>query len=159
MEQRFAIPGSKAHHDLGGRWIPADQAQHISPTIVIRRSTHTRDLRQSLLSGSMPAMSRDEAEALLRVDPEDLTAVIKFTEAYALSVVSENSQARTVQVEGTLLDVGQAFGIDIECRVDPEGREYLSYQGALTIPADLEGVIEAVLGIDQRPIARRGAAQ
>lgn len=159
MEQRFAIPGSEAHHEEGVRWIPADQTQQISPTTVIRRSTRTTDLRQALLSGSLPSMSREEAEAFLRVDPADLSAVVKFAETYMLTVVAQNAHARTVQVEGTLLDVGQAFGVEIEQCVDLEGRQYLSYQGPLTVPADLEDVIEAVLGLDQRPVARRGAAQ
>jgi len=35
------------------------------------------------------------------------------------------------------------------------GRNYICYEGALSIPAELEGVIVAVLGLDERPVARR----
>ena len=55
--------------------------------------------------------------------------------------------------------VGQAFGVAIQWRVDLESRKYLSYQGPLTVPANLAGIVEAVLGLDQRPVARHGVGR
>jgi kumamolisin len=86
-----------------------------------------------------------------------LAAVLSFTRANGLQVIAQNAGARTVQIEGTTTQIGQAFGVTIEWRVDPKGQKYLSYQGALTLPAELTGIVEAVLGLDQRPIARHSA--
>jgi kumamolisin len=102
-------------------------------------------------------MSREEAENLLRVDRADLAAVLEFVHGYGLKVVAESAEARTVHVEGSVLRVGQAFGVEIQWRVDAEGRKYLSYEGELMVPDELAGIVEAVLGLDQRPVARHGA--
>ena len=153
MEQRVAIPGSAAFHTSGGSWLPVDAGLTISPTIVIRRAKRAGDVSEQLLSGSL-RMSRDEAEAFLRVDPADLAAVQAFAQGYGLRVIAENAEARTVQVEGSVTQVGQAFGVEIKLRVDAQGQKYLSYRGELTVPGDLAGIVMAVLGLDQRPVAR-----
>jgi kumamolisin len=158
MEHRFAVPGSEPNHTSGGSWLPVDADQQISPTIVIRRPQRAGDLSQKLLSGSLRQMSRAEAQNLLRVDPADLAAVETFVKDYGLTIVAENADARTVHVEGSVVQVGQAFGVTLEWRIDPQGRKYLSYLGALTVPAELAGIVEAVLGLDLRPIARRRRA-
>ena len=105
-------------------------------------------------------MSREQAENLLRVDPTDLAVVLRFARTEGLQVIAQNAEARTVQIEGTTTQIGAAFGVTIQWRTDPsapKGQKYLSYQGALTLPAELSGVVEAVLGLDQRPIARHAA--
>jgi kumamolisin len=151
---RVAIPGSEAIPAIGGSWLPVDADQQISPTIVIRRPKRAGDVSGKLLAGSLPQMSREEAESFMRVDPADLAAVHAFVEGYGLTVTAENAAARTVHVEGSVMLVGQAFGVEIEWRVDAEERKYLSYQGELTVPEDLAGIVTAVLGLDQRPVAR-----
>jgi kumamolisin len=104
-------------------------------------------------------MSREEAAQFLRASPADLAAVRAFVQEYGLKIVSEDAEARIVRIEGSLAQIGKAFGVEIQLRTDQNCKEYLSYQGALTMPASLQGVIEAVLGLDQRPIARRAAGQ
>ncbi len=116
-------------------------------------------MAQDLLSGSARRLSREEASQFLRADPADLAAVRAFVHEYGLKIVSENAEARTLRVEGSLAQVGKAFGVYLQLRTDEHGKEYLSYHGPLTIPAALEGKVDAVLGLDQRPIARRGAGQ
>lgn len=159
MEQRYEITGSEASHGKGGSWQAADQNRQISPTIVFRRQQGAGEMAQDLLSGSARRMSREEASQFLRADPADLAAVRAFVHEYGLKIVSENAEARTLRVEGSLEQVGQAFGVQIELRIDEHGKEYLSYRGPLSIPAVVNGMVEAVLGLDQRPIARRGAGQ
>jgi kumamolisin len=136
--QRFAIPGSENSHESGGSWLCTVADQRTSPTIFIRR----------------PQLSRE----LLSADPGDLAAVRAFVRDNGLKILAENAEARTVRVEGTVVQVGKAFGVDIEWRIDEQGRKYLSYRGALTVPTELNGIVAAVLGLDQRPVARRGAA-
>ena len=157
---RVEIPGSEVNHGTGGSWLPVDADLLICPTIVIRRPKRAGDLSQELLSGSFRQMKREDAEKLLRVDPADLAAVHAFLGGYGLTVTTENADARTVHIEGSVMRMGQAFGVEIQWRIDPPGRKYLSYQGGLTVPAELAGIVEAVLGLDQRPVARsRGAGE
>jgi len=159
VEQRYEIPGSETSHGKGGSWQAADQNQQISPTIVFRRQQGAGEMAEDLLSGSARRMSREEASQFLRADPADLAAVRAFVHEYGLKIVSENAEARTLRVEGSLEQVGQAFGVTLERRIDEHGKAYLSYRGPLSMPAVVNGMVEAVLGLDQRPIARRGAGQ
>jgi len=158
MEPRIAIPGSQASQTGDESWVPAEADQQISPTIVIRRPPGAGDLSQRLLSGSWRQMSRAETEKFLRAEPADLAAVRAFAQRYELSVIAENADARTVQVKGSTLQAGKAFGADIGWRLEPDGQRYLSYRGALTVPVELAGIVKAVLGLDQRPVAKRDAA-
>ncbi len=137
VEERAAIPGSEVRHEDGGTWLPAAADQHVSPTVVIRRPP----------TGGM------------RADPADWTAVLAFAEEFGLTVSNEKPEARMLHVEGSLAQIGKAFGVEVQQRVDAQGRSYLSYQGSLTLPRPLEGIVEAVLGLDQRPIARPRGAQ
>lgn len=155
MAQRCAIQGSEAIHLAGGDWLPAQPEQTITVTILIRKPARAGEVGQKLLSGSWPAMSRAEAENLLRVEPSDLAAVRAFAQKAGLTVLAENAEARTIQLEGSLAQTGRAFGVDLAWRIDPAGQKYLSYQGHLTVPQELSEIVEAVLGLDQRPIARR----
>ena len=160
MKLRFVIPGSEASHTSGGSWLPVSADQKISPTIIIRRPPGAREVSQELLSGSWRPVSREQAENLLRVDPTDLAVVLRFARTEGLQVIAQNAEARTVQIEGTTAQIGEAFGVTIKWRTDPsapKGQKYLSYQGELTLPAELNGIVEAVLGLDQRPIARHSA--
>jgi len=157
MAPRVAIPGSEVNLQSGGSWIPADSNEQITATIILRRPTHAADLSHQLLSGTLPSMTREQAADYMRVDPNDLAAVRAFTQTYGLAVVTENAEARTIQVRGSVTQIGQAFGVAIAVQVDPEGRQYLSYQGALSVPENLAGVVEAVLGLDRRPVDRRRA--
>jgi kumamolisin len=95
----------------------------------------------------------------MRADPSDWTAVEAFAQEFGLTVSNEKPDARLLHVGGSLAQIGKAFGVEIQQRVDAQGRSYLSYQGSLSIPRPLEGIVEAVLGLDQRPIARPRGAQ
>jgi kumamolisin len=154
VEQRVAILGSEANHNAGGSWRSADANQQASVTIVLRRPQGAIGT-QDLLSASTRRMSREEATEYLRANPGDLAAVRSFVSEYGLKIVSENADARTVRLEGPLNKLAKAFNVDIQLRTDERGQEYLSYQGAVTIPATLAGIVQAVLGLDQRPIAHR----
>jgi len=159
MENSFVLPGSEASHAEGGSWLPANADEVIRATIIIRRPAGAGDVSQQLLSGSFPQMTREQAEAFMRVAPADLATVRSFAQSNELRVIGENAEARTIQVEGNLAQMGRAFGVKIEERIATDGKHYLSYQGPIMLPKTVTGIITAVLGLDQRPLAKRGASQ
>ena len=59
---------------------------------------------------------------------------------------------------GTIAQMDAAFGVDVKWRIDEQGRKYLSYAGQISLPEALKGVVQAVLGLDQRPAARPATA-
>ncbi len=157
-EQRFNIAGSAPSHQSGGKWVSADPNLVVSVTLVIRRPAMAEDMSGQLLSGTLPAKSRDEMEKSLSADAADLEAVRNFTREHQLTVVTESAAARTVRVTGAIAQMDAAFGVDVKWRIDEQGRKYLSYTGQISLPETLKGVVQAVLGLDQRPAARPATA-
>jgi kumamolisin len=126
----------------------ADPNQTLAATVVVRRPP----------TGSLPAnaaaLPREQVEQALSANPDDLAAVRKFASAHNLKVTKENPPARTLHVEGTVEQLDKAFGVNICWCHQDDGLQYLGYEGQIVLPPELEGIVEAVLGLDQRPVAR-----
>src|ERR1700758_4562242 len=60
---------------------------------------------------------------------------------------------RTIKLSGTVQAFNDAFGANLRRYAHASG-SYRCRTGALTIPADLDGIIEGVLGLDNRPQAK-----
>lgn len=74
-----------------------------------------------------------------------------------LTVRELSLERRAVVLSGTLANVTEAFGADFDSLVvfqTPDGDRYRGRRGALYIPAHLDGVIQGVFGIDNRPQVR-----
>jgi hypothetical protein len=141
--ERFEIAGSAVRRSESVRRVrPADPKQIVNVTIVIRRPS-------SAPSGT----TREEIEQSLSADAGDISAVDGFVRRAGLSVGEVSAAKRTMQVEGTAQSFNLAFGIELAYFDGPNG-SYLSYDGPLTVPAELDGRIAAVLGLHQEPIAR-----
>ncbi len=147
-DERVPIPGSAPEH--GTETAPISTlppGQLITVTIVLRRPPAAPDFGETLLSGE--SISRDDASRFMDADPADVDAVRNFAGAYDLSVSDVNPASRTVKVTGTKTSLESAFGI----RLGSVGGAR-TYSGPLTVPAALAGKIVAVLGLDNRAIAR-----
>ena len=151
---RVVLPGSSLSREGREHWISAaDPGQEITATIVLRRRASAAKLGEQLLAGTAQRVSREEA-AEIGADPQELAAIKEFAESNGLKTVGENAAARTLRVEGTVQQMESVFGVQLAWFEDAEGHRFLSYQGAISIPERLQGVIVAVLGLDRRPAAQ-----
>ena len=128
----------------------------MTATILVRRRLDSGSSApvEAILRGEAPALSRKEAAALVGADPTDMERVTSFVTAEGLTILEADLARRAVRVEGTVSGMEAAFGARLRaCEVG--NREYIYYEGPLSIPADLEGIIVGVLGLDQRPVAPR----
>lgn len=153
-DQRAVIPGSDVTHGAEACWSPAPCDMHLGVTIYLRPGNNIS--AEELLSGQFQPLSREEATSKFGAKSQEMEAVRAFAEAHGLHVTAESAAARTVHVEGTVAQMGSAFGVKIGLVRGKAQGNCISYEGALTVPAPLECVIVAVLGLDQRPIARHG---
>jgi kumamolisin len=131
-----------------------DPDQQITATIVLRRRASAAKLGEELLAGTAQRVPREKA-AEIGADPQDIAAVCAFLERNGLKILSENAAARTIRIEGTIQQMEHAFGVQMAWFENEQGKRYLSYRGTISIPESLRAVIVAVLGLDQRPVARR----
>lgn len=151
---RVTLFGSTSPREDQQQWVAAaDPNQRIVVTVTVRRRASAATLGEELLSGTAQPLPREEA-AEIGADPQDVAAVRDFVVSNGLTIVRENLAARTLRIEGTVQQMDAAFGVQLAWFQNPEGQRFLSHQGAISIPESLQGVIVAVLGLDQRPAAR-----
>jgi len=133
----------------------APPSKRLEATILVRRrpSAAAQERIAQVMRGDAPAIPREQAAEFLGTDPEDLQRVADFAGSVGLTVTESSPQKGTVGVSGTVLQMESAFGIKLlSCEMG--GNVYITYEGVLTIPAALDQIVAAVLGLDQRPVAR-----
>jgi len=152
---RAALPGSERAAAAAVRpaATPAPSDAQIEATVVLRRR---EPLPESVVRGA--PLSRDEFTARYGADPADLDAVTAALAAHGVAVASADLGSRRVRVAGTRAALESAFGTSLEwAESAAPGGEMVAHwhrTGELSLPADLDGVVTAVLGLDSRPQAR-----
>jgi kumamolisin len=82
----------------------------------------------------------------------DLTAVEEFARSQNLQVREVNDVQRSVKLTGTVADFTKAFGVELQ-QYEYSGGTYRGRTGPIHIPKSLEGIVEGVFGLDNRPAA------
>ena len=101
---------------------------------------------------------RRRAAGEIGAAPADVALVTETLSALGLSVVMADDPSRRVRVSGTVARLSRVFGVELQ-RVErrlADGRTagHRQRSGGLSVPAALDGVVIAVLGLDDRPQAR-----
>src|SRR4051794_17745821 len=105
------------------------------------------------LPGQRQVMSREEFERAHAADPEDLAKIEDFAHEHDLTVVEADPDRRTVVVAGPASAVSKAFGTELK-RFAAGKVTYRGRTGPVTVPPEIAPLVEAVLGLDDRPVAR-----
>ena len=136
---------------------PSDPTERLEVSLILRRRDREslRSRVSALVGGDRTAglLSRDQFAAAHGADANDITAVQRFAAAHGLIVVQESAARRTVVLAGTVAQFDAAFSVRLEHVAHPGGT-YRGRSGAIQLPAELAGIIEAVLGLDNRPQAK-----
>ncbi len=150
---RAEISGSAPNHSASANWsqIPDPEQHPIEATLLLRRQGG--DAADQLLLSGTPQISSADAEAATAASTEDIARVSAFAQQHGLSIKSADPAKRTVQVQGSAAQMQKAFGVDLGM-VSESGNQYLSHREAISIPQSLSNLVTAVLGLDQRPVAK-----
>ena len=108
-------------------------------------------------AGAAPAAGADP-RAAVRADRErayrdDIRLLSEFAAATGLSVVLADPARRLVKLSGPASRMEQAFRTSLH-RYRRAQHEFRGRSGMLHLPQELAGIVESVLGLDTRPIAR-----
>jgi kumamolisin len=135
----------------------ADPTERLEVSLLLRRSNaealKERMKKVASRAGAGGHLSRAEFDRQFGAAAADLAAVKKFAGEHGLSVVQEHAGRRTVVLSGTVLQFNAAFGVDLQ-RFEHPGGSYRGRVGAVHLPNELRDVVEAVLGLDNRPAAK-----
>jgi len=97
--------------------------------------------------------SREDFAAIHGADPADIALIENFAHEYSLTVVERSAARRSVVLTGTAENMQKAFGTSLAHYQVPAG-SYRGRTGSIMLPANLQGVVTAVLGLDNRPAAK-----
>jgi kumamolisin len=147
--ERVAMPGARV-------LAPADPTERLEVTVLVRRRARAELQARvaQLAAGTLGAtyLSREDFAARHGADAADLAAVRAFAQAHGLAVVLEHAARRTVVLSGTVAQFSAAFNVKLQ-RMQHDSCSYRGRTGSIELPNSLEGVVEAVLGLDSRPQA------
>jgi kumamolisin len=153
---RLPLPGSARGPAPSTRSAGSiDPTERVELTVVLRRRA---EVPQALIE-SRETLTPEELGARYGADPADVERVRSVLTGAGLRVDSVDAPSRRVEVSGTAVVVSSVFGTTLTRVTSPDpvsGRpvEHRHRTGELTVPAELDGVVVAVLGIDDRPQAR-----
>ena len=144
---RSPVPGARP---VG----PVEPQEQIELTLLLRRRTKLPD---EVVEGGQ-ALTSAEFAARYGSDPGDVERVRTALERYGVQVLASDPASRRVTVAGPADALATAFGTSLAQVVstNPVTGQPLSHrqrQGQLQVPADVDGVVLAVLGMDDRPQA------
>jgi kumamolisin len=142
------LRGSRRHHRPGAQILGrSNRHEWCEITVKLRR--------KEALPEPVPGkavMSR-EAAATYGASDTDIDTVVKSFTSHGLTVVSKNSAMRSVVLSGPVERMEAVFNTHL-FRVKHGDHQYRGRVGDLSIPKELEGVVQGVFGLDTRPMIR-----
>ncbi len=128
-----------------------DTSERADLTLVLRRRA---DLPADIIEGPT-VLTRDELAGQYGADPADVDLVRQTLTALGLEVTAVHPATRRIKVAGTLGELSRAFGVTLELVTSRgPGGQVVTHRyrvGPIFVPAALDGVVLAVLGLDTRP--------
>jgi kumamolisin len=154
------LHGSARQPVSGARAVgPADPNEMVEVTIRLRSRETVKDLSDAVaaLGAQLPAdreyVTPEQFADHFGAAPEDIALVTRFVQESGLTLVLADSAQRAVIAYGTAQRVSAAFRVTLEHYTSPSG-DYRGRIGDVHIPAELEGIVVGVFGLDNRPQAR-----
>ncbi|HME74732.1 MAG TPA: S53 family peptidase [Mycobacterium sp.] len=149
------LPGTDRPAPADARRVgDVDPRAHVEVTVVLKAP-------ELPSPDKMPAKALTPAKFTKKygADPEDIGKVEDSLRSYGLHIDGVGATGRSLRVSGTAADMESAFHADMGIYHSPEYGEFRGRAGSIKAPAEIADLVEAVLGLDQRPVARRAAAQ
>jgi kumamolisin len=147
------LRGSERVPVAGARSVGQPRSEgRLEVTLRLRRRTDGPPF-PDLRSYGGPTLSREAFAASYGLHPDDLARVREFARSHGFEVRSEGVGSRLVRIGGTVATCEETFGVALE-RWAFSGGTYRGRTGAVRLPAELDGLVVGVFGLDDRPQAR-----
>lgn len=162
MEYRVPLAGSQRTPMPGFRCLrSADPSALVDITVVLRTSPGDSGQRfaekiENRLPRKRRYLTREQYTAAHSFDLADLRKVLKFAAEYGMQVTDTNPPARAVYLRATVAAIRTAFGVELKVYRSTganAARMYRGRTGSIYIPIEIDGIVTAVMGLDNRPQA------
>ena len=156
MPDLVALPGSERTQLSGVQSAgQLNESETITVTLVLRRRAQ---VPAALVIGP-ETVTHEELDAQYGAETDDIALVTSTMTELGLTVTDTHQGSRRMMVSGTIAALSAAFGTTLTLVTSPQlgstGEATHRYRsGTLSVPAALAGIVIAVLGLDDRPVAR-----
>ena len=147
----FKDSARKAPDAKKGKMVKAGDS--IEVTLRIRRKKSV-DAALKELEKTGKTYTREEYQQQFGLSDADVKKVSDFAAASGLSVVHTSYSRRSMMLIGTAENISKAFGVTLHYYTDPKSKAvFHGRTGTIKIPKTLEGIVDGVFGLDNRPQA------
>jgi kumamolisin len=141
--------GSEREPEAGARLVgPAPEDERVEVTVVVR----PRLALEPRAETGQERLTRAEYERTFGAEPSDLERVESFAREHGLDLLGTSAARRSVELGGSVAQMNEAFGTELAQYESPAG-PFRGRTGPLYVPEGIADVVEAVLGLDDRPQA------
>ncbi len=150
-QSRTVLSGSEKRPVASAEKRAAAANEQLTVSVIVRRK---KPLSAVHAAGAQ-RLTRARFNADHGADPEAVALVKRFAKEFSLKVEPGMPAPgrRTVKLTGTVANMQRAFGVSLShCTI--EGETYRVRDGSIHLPAELQGYVVAVLGLDNRPQAK-----
>ena len=121
-------------------------------SIYLKRDLHDNGMSiteyaDAVIAGTMSPLSHDEYVYQFGAVEDEVNLVIEWATNNGLEVVESSIGMAVVKVMGAIRQFDSLFSIRLMSVSDGE-RTYITHNGKITIPSDIDNVVEQVLGLD-----------
>jgi kumamolisin len=150
------LPGSERDAAEGATPVSVSlrSGDEIQATLILRRRAA---IDPAAVSSAAP-ISREMLAATMGANPADAELVASTIAPHGVTIVGTDLPSRRMRVSGTVQAMSAVFGTQLQTVTSraPDGSavQHRHRTGELMVPAALDGIVTAVLGLDDRPQAR-----
>ncbi|HEV3362256.1 MAG TPA: S53 family peptidase [Pseudonocardiaceae bacterium] len=145
-----SLPGSYRPALTGVEEIgPVAPDERFGVTLILRRRA---ELPVELVTGPETVSQQQLADSY-GADPADVELVVGALNVAGIEVTEADVGSRRIVATGPYSALAELFGAELT-NVRRDGAQYRARSGELRLPVALDGVVTAVLGLDNRPQAR-----
>jgi kumamolisin len=151
--KRVVLPRSERYVPANANHIGRTDPQQIISVSVIVRRKNPLDLHA--LGGQI--LSHADFDEQFAADPATFAALRVFAHENGLTVDESASSLsrRTLMLRGPVQAMEKAFGVELHDYEDATTKKrYHSFTGQVSLPETHVGLVDAVLGLDARPVAK-----
>ena len=154
------IKGSNRKPAEGARRIAdVDPKEPVTVTFLVRRRPDAEPLPDLEDQASKPLkeqkyLSREDFAKKFGAAPEEIKKVEDFAKAKGLKIIESSAAKRMVTAQGTAEQMNSTFAVKLGHYKTPT-ETYRGREGKVYLPKNIAEIVEGVLGLDNRRVARR----
>ena len=141
-----AAPMAKTRKDV-------DRNEVATVTIRVKAGKNMPDLLNPENNRNFKVLSRENFQKEYGAEGRDMQKIEDFAYHFGLTIVRSDLTERTIELQGTISQLEEAFNIKLYGYEDELGNTFRGRQGEIHIPVELQDIVQGVFGLDNRTVA------